>query len=146
LLVGGEETLTFSIDWPKKSPLSETDLAVHLAFGAMLRSYRFDLYRSVKDDERPTVKKIAVATRDAGAARKQWPQLSAVADGIFLARDLVNEPPNILDPEEFARRAQELRKLGVTVEILEPGAMKKLGMNALLGVAQGSAHPPRLAV
>src|SRR5438105_862966 len=146
LVVSGEETLTFAIERSKKSPLSDVDLAVHLAFGALLRSYRFDHYRTMKDDERPTVKKIVISTAEAGAARKLWPEFSAVADGIFLTRDLVNEPPNVLHPEEFARRAQELRKLGVTVETLDPPAMKKLGMNALLGVAQGSAHPPRLVV
>lgn len=146
LLVGGEETLTFSIERPKKTQLSEAELAVHLAFGGMLRSYRFDLYRAMKEDERPTVKKIVISTPEAGAARKLWPESSAVAGGIFLARDLVNEPPNILHPEEFARRAQELKRLGVTVDTLDPAAMKKLGMNALLGVAQGSAHPPRLVV
>ncbi len=66
--------------------------------------------------------------------------------GNFLARDLVNEPANILYPDEFARRTRELEKLGVTVEILDVPAMKKLGMNALLGVGQGSAHPSRLVV
>ena len=56
----------------------------------------------------------------------------------MLARDLVNEPPNVLYPDEFARRAAALRKLGVGVEILDVKAMRKLGMGALLGVGQGS--------
>ncbi len=59
---------------------------------------------------------------------------------MLLARDLVNEPANILYPEEFARRAGALKKLGVTVEVLDIPKLKKLGMNALLGVGQGSAH------
>src|SRR5262249_29422826 len=62
------------------------------------------------------------------------------------ARELVNEPPNVLYPEEFARRATELRKLGVIVEILDVKAMTKLGMGALLGVAQGSARPGRTVI
>src|SRR5438105_4428207 len=138
--------MEIAFERPRKAPVSETELAAHLAFGAMLRSYRFDGYRSIREDEKPTVKKVVVATADAGAARKLWSGLSAVAEGIFLARDLVNEPPNILHPEEFARRALELRKLGVTVETLDVPAMKKLGMNALLGVAQGSGREPRLVV
>jgi leucyl aminopeptidase len=69
-----------------------------------------------------------------------------VVDGVNLARDLVNEPPNVLYPEEFARRAAELRKLGVEVEILDVKAMTKLGMGALLGVAQGSARPGRVVI
>jgi leucyl aminopeptidase len=146
LLVGGEETLTFAIGRPKKAPISEAELAAHLALGAILRSYRFDLYRSVKDEERPTMNRVIVSTPDASDARKLWAGLAAVAEGVFLARDLVNEPANVLHPEEFAQRTLELEKLGVKVEILDLAAMKKLGMNALLGVAQGSAHQPRLVV
>src|SRR5215469_16428333 len=88
LLVGGEEILTFQLDRPKKSPLSEAELAAHLAFGAMLRSYRFDHYRSVKDDELPTLKRVVVSTPELAGARKLWTGLSALADGMFLARDL----------------------------------------------------------
>jgi leucyl aminopeptidase len=64
----------------------------------------------------------------------------------MLARDLINEPANILGTLEFAAKAKELSRLGVKVEILTEKEMKKLGMGALLGVAQGSARPPRLAV
>ena len=60
-----------------------------------------------------------------------------MADGIFLARDLVNEPPNVLYPAEFARRAKALAKLGVKVEVLGEAEMKKQGFGALLGVGQG---------
>ncbi len=70
----------------------------------------------------------------------------AVAGGVNLARDLVNEPPNVLGPVEFAAKASELEKLGVDVEILTEKEMQKLGMGALLGVAQGSVRPPRLAI
>jgi leucyl aminopeptidase len=62
-------------------------------------------------------------------------------NGVVLARELVNEPPNVLFPAEFARRAGELKKLGVTVEVLDVKAMTKLGMGALLGVSQGSCVP-----
>ena len=146
LLVGGEETLTFAIDLPKRSKLREPEIAAHLALGASLRSYRFDHYRKVGEDETVTVKNVVVSTREAASARKAWAGLSAVGEGIFLARDLVNEPANILYPDEFARRTLALRKLGVKVEVLDVPAMKKLGMNALLGVGQGSAQDSRVAV
>ena len=55
---------------------------------------------------------MKLATPDAAAARRAWQGLDAVADGVILARDLVNEPPNVLHPEEFARRAKALAKLG----------------------------------
>ena len=64
----------------------------------------------------------------------------------IIARDLVNEPPNILFPDEFARRAAALRKLGVAVEVLDVKAMRKLGMGALLGVGQGSRQDSRIVV
>ena len=78
--------------------------------------------------------------RRVAAARKAWVAKQAVADGVVLARDLVNEPPNVLYPVEFARRAAALRKLGVGVEVLDVKAMRKLGMGALLGVGQGSTQ------
>src|SRR6185295_9336957 len=146
LLASGEETLTFAVDLPKRAKLAEPDLAAHLALGAQLRSYRFDHYRKVSDDEKPTLKNVVVVTKAAAAARRRWSDVSAVADGIFLARDLVNEPANVLYPDEFAKRALALKKLGVKVEIFDVPAMKKLGMNALLGVGQGSAHDSRMAV
>jgi leucyl aminopeptidase len=146
LHVGGEEALTFAIERPKKARLSEAELAAHLAFGAVLRSYRFDQYRSLREDERPTLKRVVISTSETSDARKLWGELSAIADGIFLARDLVNEPANVLHPEEFARRTLELKKLGVSVEIFDVQALQKLDMNALLGVGQGSAHESRMVV
>jgi leucyl aminopeptidase len=65
---------------------------------------------------------------------------------VVLARDLINEPANVLYPIEFARRASALTKLGVGVEVLDVAAMRKLGMGALLGVGQGSEHDSRLVV
>src|SRR6185503_19602115 len=117
-----------------------------LATGAYLRSYRFDHYRKVGDEEKQTLKTVVIATKAAAAARKLWADAEAVNEGIFLARDLVNEPPNVLHPEEVAKRAQALKKLGVKVEVFDVPAMKKLGMNALLGVGQGSAHDSRMVV
>ncbi len=78
-------------------------------------------------------------------AKKAWAERSGTADGVIFARDLVNEPANILYPEEFAKRATSLRKLGVAVEVLDVADMTKLGMGALLGVGQGSParQPPR---
>jgi leucyl aminopeptidase len=64
----------------------------------------------------------------------------------MLARDLVNEPANVLTPKEFAKRASQLKKLGCSVEILDEKAMKSLKMDALLGVARGSRNPPRMAI
>ena len=121
--------------------------AAAFALGLLLKSYRFDRYRTTeKDEDKPKLERAALATDVAAAAKAAWAPMRGVADGVFLARDLVSEPPNILHPEEMAERCKELEKLGVEVEILTEKDMKKLGMRALLGVAQGSPRPPRLVV
>jgi leucyl aminopeptidase len=146
LLASGEETLTFALDLPKRAKISEAEMAVHLATGAYLRSYRFDHYRKIGEDEKQTLKNVVIATKAAASARKLWADADAVNEGIFLARDLVNEPPNVLYPDEAAKRALALKKLGVKVEVFDVPAMRKLGMNALLGVGQGSVHDARMVV
>lgn len=123
------------------------EAAAEFAMGAKLRAYAFDAYKSKKKDD-DTGKDLALTLKvaDPKAARKSWTAANAIADGVILARDLVNEPANVLGPVEFAKKAAALDKLGVEVEILGEREMKKLKMAALLGVAQGSARPPRLAV
>ena len=126
----------------------KSEQAADLAQGSRLRAYRFDRYKTRrKDDERPpAVRSMTIAVEDVTAARKAYEPRSAISEGVLLARDLVNEPANVLYPEEFARRASALKKLRVAVEILDVKAMKKLGMNALLGVGQGSARESRVVV
>jgi leucyl aminopeptidase len=134
-------------EWPH-GPM-KGDEAAQLALGMTLRAYRFDRYKTKrKDDElrRSSPLKVTIGTGDVAGARKAWAAHSAIAGGVVLARDLVNEPPNVLFPQEFARRAQALRRVGVAVEVLDEPAMKRLGMNALLGVGQGSAHASRAVV
>jgi len=119
-----------------------------LALGARLRAYRFDRYKTKRKEGEERADKVEVnfACANPVAAEKAWAGTVGIADGVVLARDLVNEPANILHPGEFARRAAALRKLGVAVDVLDVAAMRKLGMGALLAVGQGSAHEPRLVV
>ena len=122
--------------------------AADLAQGVRLRAYAFDRYKTKrKEDEKPPdVRNVTIAVGDIAAVRKADAPRTAISDGVVLARDLVNEPANVLHPEEFARRAGALKKLRVAVEVLDARAMKKLGMNALLGVGQGSARESRVVV
>jgi leucyl aminopeptidase len=125
------------------------DQVAELALGIRLRAYAFDRYKTKrKDDEDAAAKevRVTVAVASPAGAEKAFAPRAAVANGVVLARDLVNEPANVLYPEEFARRAGNLKKVGVAVEVLDVAAMKKLGMNALLGVGQGSAHESRLVI
>jgi leucyl aminopeptidase len=148
LYASGETSARFEIDVPKNAKVKKAELAAHLAFGVRLKSYAFDKYRTKNLDEfEKKLKTVRIVSSDIAAAKKAYAGLDAVADGIFLARDLVNEPPNILYPEEFARRAKgALSKLGVKVEILGEAEMKKRGFGALLGVGQGSARESQLVV
>ena len=124
------------------------DQVANLALGVRLRAYTFDRYKTKKKDgeERPEKVEVHLACANPAAAEKAWGPETAIADGVLIARDLVNEPANVLYPVEFARRASNLTKLGVTVEVLDVAAMRKLGMGALLGVGQGSMHDSRLVV
>ena len=121
--------------------------AAHLALGAVLRSYRFDRYRTKeKDDEKPRLTTLKLLVTDPASVEQAWAPLPAVADGVFLTRDLVSEPPNVLTPPEFAKRIEALEKLGLEVEVLGLKELTKLGFGALLGVSQGSAQEPRVAI
>jgi leucyl aminopeptidase len=124
--------------------------AADFALGMLLRAYSFDTYKTKKndDEDKNSAKavKVTIVVANAAAAKKSFADSEAIAAGVVLARDLVNEPPNVLGPVEFAAKAKELEKLGVEVEILTEREMRRLGMGALLGVAQGSVRPPRLAI
>jgi leucyl aminopeptidase len=133
-------------DLPGEPALPAGQVAALVASGVALRCYTFDKYKTVKANDKPKLEQVSVLTSEASAARRAWTSLDAVSRGVALARDLVNEPANMLHPVELASRAKALTKLGLTVDVLTPREMKKLGMGALLGVAQGSDHEGRLIV
>ena len=124
--------------------------AAEFALGAKLRAYAFDNYKTDGNgDDNGTRKEpveMTIQVAELAGAKAAWARCSAIADGVLMARDLVNEPANVLGPVEFAERAKGLKDLGVEVEVLTEAELKKRGMRALLGVAQGSARPPRLVV
>ena len=141
---GARASILFDLPTP---PDNLAAAAADLALGISLRAYRFDAYRTKKkDDDKPSNGEVGISVFDPAAARAASLATDAVADGVILARTLVNEPPNILFPEEFARRAQTLERFGVSVETLGKQALTELGMGALLGVAQGSVREPRVVI
>jgi leucyl aminopeptidase len=121
--------------------------AAEVAFGAVLRAYRFDKYRTKeKPEDKPKLNKITVLSAEPARAKAAWEPLEGVANGIFVTRDLVSEPPNVLNPAEMADRCKKLGDLGLKVDVLGPREMTRLGFGALLGVAQGSVNEPRMVV
>jgi leucyl aminopeptidase len=131
---------------PDLKDISEAQAVAHLASGAALRVYSFEQYKTKKPDAAKPLDGMTIHSSSPEKAKAAFAPLEAVREGVHLARDLVNEPANILHPVEFANRAKALAKAGVKIEILTPKEMKKLGMGALLGVAQGSPFEARLVV
>ncbi len=123
----------------------DATLAAHVAFGALLRSYRFDKYRTKeKKEDKPSLKKLVLALHAHAEAKQAFAKLEPIADGVFLTRDLASEPANVLHPESLAQLATELAEFGLEVGVLGEKQMKKLGMGALLGVGQGSEKESHL--
>jgi leucyl aminopeptidase len=125
--------------------------AADIAYGALLRSYAFKTYQTKKtdDDSSGSSKALAtllVHTAKPAEAAAAFEARKAIATGVSFARDLVNEPANVLGPVEFAARLKGLAIEGLEVEVLDEPALHALKMGALIGVAQGSAKPPRVAI
>lgn len=117
-----------------------------LAAGLRLRHYKFDKYKSARPDDAVAALTVTLHVSDPDAADAAIADRAATVEGTLLARELVNEPANVLGTVEFAERARQLESLGVEVEILEQDALEKLGMGSMLCVAKGSARPPRLVI
>ena len=121
-------------------------LCAEFVLGAKLSGYKFDHYKTKKDaEEESSEVALSICTESVpGAAALDG--VAATVDGVNLARDLVNEPANVLFPEEFARRCEGLRALGVEVEVLDKARLEAIGMRTLLAVNQGSVREPRVVI
>jgi leucyl aminopeptidase len=143
----GEANVAVALDELPGSKLGLAEIAANVAYGARLRAYRFDKYRTTeKAEQKPSLKRLTIMVADAGAAKRLYEPLDRIAESVAFTRDLVSEPANVIYPETLAEQARSLADLGVDVEVLGAKQMRKLGMHALLGVAQGSAHEPQLVV
>jgi len=111
------------------------NFAAYFLHGLKLKSYEFNIYKSKKDKR--TISINVIGSKNNISTQNQI-RFKALEEGIFFARDLVSEPGNILHPDEYAKRLNVLKKYGLKVNIYDENKLKKLGMNALLGVGQGS--------
>ncbi|WP_293574162.1 leucyl aminopeptidase [Phaeobacter sp.] len=117
--------------------------AADLALGMALRDYRFDAHKSSQDS---TVGEIVIAHKSPAETETAFAPMAAVAEGVHMTRDLVNEPANVLTTTEFANRLVEMEALGLEVEVLEEAELAELGMRTLLSVGQGSDSPSKVVV
>ncbi len=144
------------VDCPATDDHKPAEIAALLALGAQLRHYSFAKYLTKSaangdDKDQPTPAKDGLETltihcADPDKAKAAYQRHHAVANGVHLARNLVNEPANVLGPVEFAKEVERLEKVGVEVEILDVADLEKLKMGALLCVGQGSVRPSRVCV
>ncbi len=143
----GAQTLTVASDAIAGAKPGRDEMAARLVFGATLGGYRFDKYRTrQKPEQKPSLKSVSVIVKGATAARRAYRPLAAAGEGVFLTRDLVSEPANVLFPDDLAKRCRALVADGVKVQVLGEPQMQRLGMGALLGVGQGSVRDSRLVV
>jgi len=121
-------------------PLAEVVL------GLTLRAYDFRDFRTPAPDWTPPNAEVTVHVADPAAAEAAWAPRRAAAEGVFLTRDLVNAPANVLTTTAFADRLEAMRGLGLAVEVLDEPELERLGMRTLLAVGQGSESPSKVVV
>jgi leucyl aminopeptidase len=147
LAASGESDLAVIVESIEGVKIDLAEAAARAAYGAKLGGYRFDKYRTkLKPEEKPSLGAVTVLVKGAAAARQALAPLDKIADAVHFARDLVSEPANVIYPESLAKECRKLTKLGVKVEVLGEAAMKKLGMDMLLAVGQGSVRESQLVV
>ncbi len=119
------------------------DFVSEFTYGFELKSYNFNKYKSKKDN---FTQSIDLTVKNSNSLKSKYKNFSSIKEGVFLARDLVSEPPNVLNPKKYTEEIKKLSKLGLKVEILNEKILKQLGMHSLLGVGQGSANESFMVV
>jgi leucyl aminopeptidase len=144
LLTSGETVAVVDLSGLAIAPSAEA--VARMAAGLVLRSWRYDTYRTkLSAKQKPTLAEAVIVGAPEGTDAA-WARHDAVCQGVAFTRELVTEPANIIYPESFVERCRRMEALGVTLEILGEAEMRAAGMGALLGVNQGSVREPRLLV
>ena len=112
----------------------EKNIIAYFVHGLKLKSYAFEKYKTKK--KRNSIS-ITISGKNQPSVKDQV-KFKAIESGTFYTRDLVSEPGNVLHPDEYARRLNSLKRYGLKVSVYDERKLKKLGMNTLLGVGQGS--------
>ena len=126
----------------------ENSIAINerLALGILLSSYKFENYKKNKIKQVTNLKKIVFVCNEPSKNLNKISEIQNLAKGVFTARDLVWQPPNILYPTSFADECKKLKKIGVKVTIYNEKQLQKIGMDALLAVGRGSRKDSQVVV
>ena len=137
--------ISFSLNNAKNLSLGHDKIILNLALGLKLKSYNFKKYKNNNSsNDKISLNLIEFVVANSSKLKKLYLNYNALAEGIFFSRELLHEPPNVLNPVNLSSRAKDLSKLNIKVNVLDEKKMKKLGMGALLGVGMGSFNPSRL--
>ncbi|HXG80421.1 MAG TPA: M17 family peptidase N-terminal domain-containing protein, partial [Sphingomicrobium sp.] len=144
LLTSGETEAVIDLSGLKLG----ADAAPRAALAAALRGWRYDRYRTrLKEKQKATLTSVTIVGAGSEAEQRYQTRYAAVVEGARLTRELVTEPANIIYPESFVDRVTEsVKGSGLELQVLGRDEMAKLGMGALLGVAQGSVREPKMLV
>ena len=149
MAAGNKIDQTVSVFW-QQQPTQPPHPSAHIAVGIQLGAYRFDKYKTGEDaEDGGSGTRFVIHSEESWPAAAYWrDNWAGVSNGVYLARDLISEPANVIYPESFVERARAAFKGidKVSIKVLNERQMEKLGMNALLGVGMGSERPPRLLI
>jgi len=109
-------------------------------FGFNLKSYTFNKYKTIDKEKNDKKINFKIITSQKNKIENEYKFYEAVKEGVFLTRNLVSEPPNVLNPATYVKEIQKLSRLGLKIKSYNEKELKKLGLNALLGVGQGSSN------
>ena len=124
----------------------DPEIIKQLCLGILLSSYKFDNYKMVKSKDLVDLKEVVVVSEEEKKNSKIFEEIRNLAQGVFTARDLVWQPPNILYPSTFADECKKLKKIGLKVTVYNEQQLNKMGMSALLAVGRGSRKDSRVVV
>ena len=131
-----------------QAKIYENDIFINerLALGILLSSYKFENYKKNKIKQITKLKNVVFVCNEPNKNLSKISEIQNVAKGVFTARDLVWQPPNILYPSSFADECKKLKKIGVKVTIYNEKQLQKIGMDALLAVGRGSRKDSQVVV
>ncbi len=131
-----------------QAKIYENNISINerLALGILLSSYKFENYKKNKSKQIKKLKNVVFVCNEPNKHLKKISEMQNLAKGVFTARDLVWQPPNILYPSSFADECKKLKKIGVNVTIYNEKQLQKIGMNALLAVGRGSRKDSQVVV